>query len=64
MRNYFKLAVYLFVAAASFSASADPKVDFFRAVNVDDDRTVKGLLAQGLDPNTANPQMLVRFVRP
>ena len=33
---------------------ANPAVDFFRAVNVDNDRTVKELLAAGFDPNTVN----------
>lgn len=56
MRNYFKFLLYLVVASTVIPASADPVVDFFRAVNVDDDRTVKGLLAKNFDPNTANPQ--------
>lgn len=56
MRNYFNILLYLVAALVSFGAAADPVVDFFRAVNVDDDRTVKALLAQGFDPNTANPQ--------
>lgn len=38
------------------SALADQSVTFFRAVNVDNDRTVKELLAAGFDPNTNNPQ--------
>ena len=29
-------------------------MDFFRAVNVDNERTVKELLATGFDPNTVN----------
>ena len=53
MRIYFKFAIYLLVFAQSL-AYANPSVDFFRAVNVDNDRTVKDLLASGFDPNTAN----------
>ena len=53
MRIYFKFAIYLLVFAQSL-AHANPSVDFFRAVNVDNDRTVKDLLASGFDPNTAN----------
>ena len=54
MRNYFKSLCYVVVTAASFAVSASSNVDFFRAVNVDNDRTVKELLAAGFDPNTAN----------
>ena len=53
MRIYFKFAIYLLVFA-QLLAYANPSVDFFRAVNVDNDRTVKDLLASGFDPNTAN----------
>ena len=53
MRIYFKFAIYLLVFAQSL-AYANPSVDFFRAVNVDNDRSVKDLLASGFDPNTAN----------
>ena len=53
MRIYFKFAIYLLVFAESL-AYANPSVDFFRAVHVDNDRTVKDLLASGFDPNTAN----------
>lgn len=53
MRIYFKFAIYLLVFAQSL-AHANPSVDFFRAVNVDNDRSVKDLLASGFDPNTAN----------
>ena len=53
MRIYFKFSIYLIVFAQSL-AYANPSVDFFRAVNVDNDRTVKDLLASGFDPNTTN----------
>jgi uncharacterized protein len=45
-----------FSAVAAPAAAAAPEVEFFRAVNVDDDRTVKSLLARGLDPNLTNAQ--------
>ena len=52
MTNYFRKALYLFVITACSIASADSYVDFFRAVGVDNARTVSQLLAQGFDPNT------------
>lgn len=56
MRNYFRFVVYL-AAAICFSANAaSPDVAFFRAVNIDDERTVRQHLAEGLDPNISNPQ--------
>lgn len=54
MRKYFKFVFYLIVTVAQTWAIADPAVDYFRAVNVDNDRTVKELLAGGFDPNTPN----------
>lgn len=54
LRKYFKLVFYLVVFVAQTWAAANPSVDFFRAVGVDNDRTVKELLAGGFDPNTAN----------
>ena len=54
--KYFKFVVHLFVAAFVSSASAGSYEDFFRAVNVDDARTVGGLLARGFDPNTPDEQ--------
>jgi uncharacterized protein len=36
--------------------AADDAVSFFRAVGVDNARTVKSLLAAGFDPNTADPK--------
>ena len=54
MRNYFKFIAYLIVLAAQNWALANPAVDFFRAVTIDNDRTVKALLAAGFDPNTVN----------
>ena len=54
MMNYFKFIFYIIVITANSAASASPAVDFFRAVTVDNERTVKELLAAGFDPNTAN----------
>jgi len=56
MRKYFRLVAYLVVVMTTSWASADDAVDFFRAVNVDNDRAVKALLARGFDPNMPNPQ--------
>lgn len=41
------LVVSMFSVAANASS-----VDFFRAIDIDNDRTVKAMLAQGFDPNT------------
>ena len=54
MRSYFKYVVYLLVFAVQSCAHANPLVDFFRAVNVDNVSTIKELLAAGFDPNTTN----------
>ena len=56
MRNYLKIIFYLFVLVAFNAARADATVDFFRAVNVDNDRAIQALLDRGFDPNTRNPQ--------
>jgi ankyrin repeat protein len=58
-RNYLKFGLYLFVLNGFSAAKADPRVDFFRAINVDNDRTVRQLLESGFDPNSVNPQGLV-----
>jgi len=52
MKRYLKLALYLFVAVWLSGANAGAYEDFFRAVNVDDARTVSALLARGFDPNS------------
>ena len=51
-----KFIAYLFVCAWVSLASASPAVNYFRAINVDDDHSVKALLAAGFDPNTTDPQ--------
>lgn len=57
-----RCVAYLFAAVCISASAASPEVEFFRAVNVDDDRTVKRLLAAGLDPNIASPQGLPGLV--
>jgi uncharacterized protein len=52
MRKYFRFLAYIFVMTWCISASADAYVDFFRAVSVDNERTVAELLGRGFDPNT------------
>jgi len=42
-------------AAAESEVEAD-KVTFFRAVQIDDDRALKAVLARGLDPNLHDPE--------
>lgn len=51
MRNYFRLALYLFIAFGISSARAGAYEDFFRAVGVDNAREVGSLLSRGFDPN-------------
>ena len=53
-RIHFKFVVYLLLAMTISSAHADRLVDFFRAVHLDDARTVQRLLDDGLDPNLLN----------
>lgn len=52
-----RIAGILFAAALALPlmARADPQVDFFRAVKVDDERTLQRLLGGGIDPNLADP---------
>jgi uncharacterized protein len=54
MKRWIKSVLYLFVLVSFTAARADAYVDFFRAVNVDDVRTVSQLLARGFDPNSPN----------
>jgi uncharacterized protein len=55
-------AALLWLAASAFSPlagaqpAADVAVSFFRAVNIDNSRSVRELLAAGFDPNTADPR--------
>jgi ankyrin repeat protein len=54
MKHYFRIVVYLFASSWFSSSHAGAFEDFFRAINIDNDRTVKSLLAQGFDPNTVD----------
>ncbi|MBU6258945.1 MAG: ankyrin repeat domain-containing protein [Burkholderiales bacterium] len=56
MRKYLRYITYALVLIASFAAKADPAVDFFRAVGVDNSLTVRELLSQGFNPNTTDPR--------
>ena len=53
-RTHFKCLACLPLAMAFFPAHANQLVDFFRAVHLDDVRTVRRLLDEGLDPNSLN----------
>lgn len=53
-RFHFQYLVYLVLALSFSSAHADKQVDFFRAVQLDDVRTVQRLLDEGLNPNSLN----------
>jgi uncharacterized protein len=48
----FKSSIHLVMAVASFAAIAGAYEDFFRAVSVDDERTVSNLVTRGFDPNS------------
>jgi ankyrin repeat protein len=52
MRVYLKYILQLFILIGFSLSHAGPREDFFRAVDVDADRVVTGLLKQGFDPNT------------
>jgi ankyrin repeat protein len=54
MKQIIRFVIYLFVSIGFSLAHADSYVDFFRAVNIDDSRSVNQLLARGFDPNSAN----------
>jgi ankyrin repeat protein len=51
MRIHLKFIVYLFVVICISSATAGPREDFFKAVDIDAAHIVSGMLAQGFDPN-------------
>ncbi len=54
MKFWFRLPIYLAVAVCFSSAIADSYVSFFRALGLDDVRTVQRLLDAGFDPNAAD----------
>jgi ankyrin repeat protein len=53
---YLRKIFYLLVLIGFSSANADSYEDFFKAVAMDDARTVSSLLERGFDPNAMNPQ--------
>ncbi len=54
LRNNFRYVLYAIVLFVFSAAQAQSSVEFFRAVNVDDDRTVGRLLERGFDPNAVD----------
>lgn len=44
------------VAGRALAEETADQVDFFRAAQIDDDRTVRAVLARGLDPNVHEPE--------
>ena len=56
MKQYIRNAFYLYLLIGLSWANADQTVEFFRAVQIDNERTVTTLLQQGFDPNTPNAQ--------
>lgn len=56
MRIYIRYLTYLVVLLNFSLASAGSYDDFFGAVQHDDAKVVRTLLARGFDPNTVNPQ--------
>lgn len=52
MKQSIRLCLYLFVFIGMSVAKAGAYEDFFRAVNVDNARTVRALLERGFDPNS------------
>lgn len=50
--NYFKKFFYLFVLVGFSSSNAGSYEDFFKAVKLDDARTIQALLNQGFDANS------------
>ena len=51
MRNHIRITFYLFLAVCFSTAKAGAYEDFFRAVVLDDARSVESLLQRGFDPN-------------
>jgi ankyrin repeat protein len=52
MRRWFKYLIYLIVVIGISDSNAQSYVEFFRAVDRDDNATVAQLLSQGFDPNS------------
>ena len=56
MRIQMRKILYLFVSLGFSFAHAGSYEDFFKAVQMDDARTVQALLQRGFDPNTRDPK--------
>jgi uncharacterized protein len=56
LKFWLKFGLYLVVGTCLSVANADNSVSFFRALAIDNDRSVRAYLAEGFDPNTANFQ--------
>lgn len=52
--KYFKHFIYAFVFIVFSVSHAQPTVDFFRAIHIDDAGAVKRLLDRGFDPNAVD----------
>ena len=58
MRNSIKSLVFIVISLFSGLSRAGSYEDYFKAIQLDDARTVTALLQRGLDPNTISPQGL------
>lgn len=52
LKRYFRFIAYLIIVSGFSAANAGVYEDFFKAVNLDDERTVSALLQRGFDPNS------------
>ena len=57
MKKYFKNFILSIVFIGFSCAHAQSYVQFFRAVELDDAKTVQALLNRGFDPNTPSPEL-------
>jgi ankyrin repeat protein len=58
LRTFCLVLCFAFLASPQL-ASAGAYDDFFRAVSIDDESTVRKLVAQGFDPNTVGPSGMI-----
>jgi uncharacterized protein len=56
LTNHFKTVLYLIVLIGFSSTHAGSYDDFFKAIKMDDARTIQQLLTRGFDANTLDPQ--------
>jgi hypothetical protein len=56
MMNHLKKLLYLVLVIGFGLVHAGAYEDFFKAVSLDDDRTVRELLSRGFDPNSTDPK--------